>query len=162
MALRVTVEEMALLEGCEKRRDYVNKHFKKFPEFYTDSMAAGVKRAENIHARRVEFQAIVDKEKHTVVIPSKTITKELTKGVKIDSLPDSAEILVKILNELRIHTRQYDELLQIARAPKPFYTPTPTAGKPPHVYTGGGNAPTKTFTAEDASAHVGGGKDVNK
>jgi hypothetical protein len=75
----------------------------------------------------------------------------------VDSLPDNAEILVKILNELRIQTKQYDELLQIARAPKPFYTP-PASGQP-RSYIGGGDAPTKTFTAADAIVGV---KNVNK
>jgi len=162
MALRVTVEEMALLEGCKSRKDYVNKHFKKFPEFYKDSMAAGVKRAENIHARRVEFQAVVDKEKHTVVVPTKVITKELSKNGKVDSLPDSAEILVKILNELRIQTKQYDELLQIARAPKNHFTPVTSPLEP---YTGGGGgAPTKTFTAADviSGSKPSGAANVNK
>jgi len=154
MALRVTVEEMAILEGCKNRKDYVNKHFKKFPEFYKDSMAAGVKRAENIHARRVEFQALVDKAKHTLVVPTKVITAESSKNGKIDSLPDTAEILVKILNELRIQTKQYDELLQIARAPKNHVVPV----IPPHV------APAKTFTAADviSGAKPSGVANVNK
>jgi hypothetical protein len=158
MALRVSNEEMVLLEGINARKDYVNAHCKKFPAFYKDSVAAGVKRAENVWNKRVEYRAVIEKQKHTVVVPSKVITKGMTNG-KVESLPDHAEILVKILNELRIHTKQYEELLQIARAPKQHFTPVTT---PRESYSGGNPNMTKTLDVHTAAEAIKGVASANK
>jgi hypothetical protein len=158
MANRVSVEEMELLEGCKSGNEYTSRHIKKFPQFYKDTPLTGAKRAENIYGRRDEYLAIVEKQKHTIVVPTKTITASISSGGKRDPLPDNAEILVKILNELRIQTKQYDELLAIARAPKNHFTPATAP------YTGGIASPTKQFGETTAAQAItsAGDKSANK
>jgi hypothetical protein len=150
---RVMDTEIELLTTTKDASEYYNMHFKSFPEFYKDSIMAGAKRAGNIYSRRENYLAALDKKKHTIVVPKKVITKEIVASGKCSSLPDEGEMLVKILNELRIHTKQYDELLQIAHAPKQHFTPITTT----QPYIGRGDAPTKSFSLPDV-----GGKSANK
>jgi hypothetical protein len=117
---RVRDTEIELLNSAKDGKEYYNLHFKKFPEFYKDSMMAGSKRAGNIYTRRNDYLAVLAKKKSTIIVPHKVVVTPTAVNGKAPSLPDHAEILVKILNELRIHTKQYDELLQIAKAPKLF------------------------------------------
>jgi hypothetical protein len=122
--VHISVQELDLITTVKSSKEYSNEHFKKFPEFYKENIMAGAKRANNIYSRRDILLAALLKRKSTIVVPHKVVVAPAVVNGKAPSLPDHAEILVKILNELRIHTKQYDELLQIAKAPKqPFGIP---------------------------------------
>jgi hypothetical protein len=116
--VHITDKEIELITTVKSATEYINKHYATFPEFYKESVMIGAKRASNVYSRRDVLLAALLKRKSTIVVPHKQITTTPASNGKAPSLPDESEILVKILNELRIHTKQYEELLQIAKAPK--------------------------------------------
>lgn len=118
MASHITDAEVQALEGCISSKEYCNRHSKLFKDFYKDSLMSGSKRAATIWYKREKFLEKLQKKKHLVEIKSKATTEAAAKKATAAPIADDGELLVKILQELRIHTRQYDELLTIARMPK--------------------------------------------
>ena len=125
MAQHYTPKEIDALEGCTANKEYVAKHEKLFPVYYTESVLSGVKRASTIWWKRDKLLAKLtskrEEEKrkaHLIEIKQLKKTEHAALKPKQEVLPDDGEILIKILQELRIHTKQYDDLLAIARAPK--------------------------------------------
>lgn len=124
MAIHYTPKEIDALEGCSANKEYVAKHEKMFPEYYKESVLSGVKRASTIWWKREKLIAglkakrdEIARKAHLIEIKQLKKTEAISKAKK-EVLPDDGEILIKILQELRIHTKQYDDLLAIARAPK--------------------------------------------
>jgi hypothetical protein len=125
MAQHYTPKELDALEGCTREKDYATKHEKQFPEFYKDGAISGVKRAitiwekrERLLARFAAKKEVETQKAHLIQIKQLKKTEHAAMKPKQEVLPDDGEILIKILQELRIHTKQYDDLLAIARAPK--------------------------------------------
>jgi hypothetical protein len=154
MGKQYTPKELDALEGCTSNKIYVAKHEKLFPEFYKDSVLSGIKRASTIWWKRDKLLAKLNSKReaekqkaHLIEIKQLKRTEHAALKPKQEVLPDDGEILIKILQELRIHTKQYDDLLAIARAPKG----TMPMSSMPYISTNP-FAPTKTFTAGDAIA----------
>ena len=154
MAKHTTDKELDALGGCQSPKEYVARHTDMFPEFYTTSVLSGVKRAASIWYKRERLLAKREiriagevQKKHLIEIKQLKKTEPIASAKRQEPVPDDGEILIKILQELRIHTRQYDDLLAIARAPKG----TMSISSMPYVNTNP-FAPTKTFTAGDAIA----------
>jgi hypothetical protein len=118
MVSRTTEAEILALEGCISSKEYCNRHSKLFKDFYKDSVMSGSKRAATIWYKREKYLAEMKKKQHMIEIKNKAVTDHAAQKARAVPVADDGELLVKILQELRIHTKQYDELLAIARAPK--------------------------------------------
>jgi len=113
--VRITEEEVALAKASATKKEFVTAHYEKFPDYYKEYFGAGVKRADYIWWKKDEIDAKLQKKKHTIVLKTKAIKTTCTGDCRKEDLPDIAVIMVDILNELRIQTKQMDELLALAR-----------------------------------------------
>jgi hypothetical protein len=118
MAARTTEAEILALEGCISSKEYCNRHSKLFKDFYKDSVMSGSKRAATIWYKREKYLAEMKKKQHMIEIKNKAVKEAAKQHATAAPIADDGEILIKILQELRIHTKQMVELLQIAKQPK--------------------------------------------